>query len=61
MIGQPMHTEFTEWLKKLDTAAVRKGYTTSSISNETGIESWRPYFDDGHSPEEALEEDESYG
>lgn len=56
-----MHTEFTEWLKKLDTAAVQKGYTTSSISNETGIESWRPYFDDGQSPEEALEEDESYG
>lgn len=54
-------TEFQDWLKKLDKVAVRNGYSTSSISKETGEECWRGYFDDGSSPEEALNEDASYG
>ena len=52
--------EFHAWLKLLDAEAHRRGHDTASLSQDTGIDCWRPYFDDGQSPEEALTEDASY-
>ena len=51
--------EFREWLDELD-ALARKWdpeHCSESLSKETGEESWRDFYDDGYTPEQALRED----
>lgn len=51
--------EFQEWLKQLDAYAAK--YGNKDYVKSTGDDCWRGYFDDGHSPEDAYQEDCSYG
>lgn len=37
-----------------------EGYGPGSVVNNCGDESWRGYFNDGYSPEDALDEDMTY-
>lgn len=50
--------EFAEWIKKLN--AVAAGYGNHGYVEAGNEDSWRRYFDDGYSPENAYQEDCSY-
>jgi len=59
---------FEDWCKALDayhellrqTEKGFEGYGEGSAIEQTGAESWRDYYDDDYSPEDALSEDRSY-
>lgn len=50
---------FDEWLAELDARGGDR-YGAGKVSENTGAECWRGYFDDGYSPQDALDEDWSY-
>ena len=52
--------EFKEWVEQLNVYGKKKGFD-GNITDESGAENWFIYFQDGYSPEEAYEEDASYG
>ena len=53
--------EFSGWFDLLNKAAEKVGYVEGiDMAEATGIECWFCYFEDGYSPEEALDEDGSY-
>lgn len=49
---------FEEWLAELDAESLRRGY--KKPVSAVGTECWRGYYDDGYSPVDALDEDETY-
>lgn len=49
-------TRFFAWLAELNTAAERAGFG-ASLTETTGADCWRPYFDDGLTPSDALAAD----
>lgn len=56
-----------EWSARLDAyhAKLRlspgfEGYGEGSVTTNCGWESWQGFFDDGYTPEEALDEDMTY-
>lgn len=51
---------FPQWLAALDQEAKRRGYEGESITQETGEECWRSYYDDGCSPKDAMDEEATY-
>lgn len=54
---------FADWCRELDKEAEARGYgpfKEGSLTLSTGRESWRCYYDDKFSPEDALDEDEQY-
>ena len=59
----PSRETFEQWLVRLDDAAIDCGIAEQGaqrLSEQTGAECWRGYFDDGYSPWAALAEDASY-
>jgi hypothetical protein len=50
---------FEQWLSLLDKEAQSRG-VEGSLTNDTGADCWRDYFDDGYTPAEALDEDWSH-
>ncbi len=48
--------EFDKWLKELDAVAAKNGQE-GSLSEQTGKDCWRGYYDDGFSPLDAFIED----
>jgi hypothetical protein len=50
-----MHWE--HWLGDLNEAAEAKGYQDRPLTETTGEDKWRVYFDRGLSPGQALDED----
>jgi len=53
---------FDEWMVALDAAHAKRGfpYGDGPLAKTTGQECWMGYFRDGYSPEDAIEEDQSY-
>lgn len=51
---------FAEWIAALDVAAARIGYGSTPLSQQTGVECWRPRYDAGLTPTEALSADLHY-
>lgn len=56
-----------EWSRQLDAlhekyrqAGIFEGYGPGSLIENTGWEAWAGYFEDGYTPESALDEDRSY-
>lgn len=49
-------TRFFAWLAELNTAAARLGFG-DGLTETTGADCWRPYFDDGLTPSDALAAD----
>lgn len=54
------HWKFTEWMRELDAAHVKRGspYGAGSLWKLTGAECWWGFFEEGLSPKDALIEDE---
>ncbi len=52
-------TNFKQWLTELDEYSKSIGWL-DNLSEQTGADSWRDYFNQGMSPEEAVSEDLSY-
>jgi hypothetical protein len=52
---------FDEWKEKLNTIADRFGYKTGgeSLTDHTGEDCWREFYEHGYTPYEALQEDAS--
>ena len=50
---------FVEWLAFLDTAALTARFQ-GRIAAVTGAECWQDYYDDGHTPAEALNQELRY-
>lgn len=50
--------EFADWIKNLNVVAA--GYGNVGYVQPGNEDSWRGYFDDGYSPEDAYQEDCSY-
>lgn len=66
--GQPCHADvlfkiangkesFAHWYQRLARVAERRNLRCVTPGNESA---WRPYFDDGYTPQEAITEDMSY-
>ena len=51
---------FNEWLAALDEEAKRRGYEGASITQDSGEECWRGYYEDGYSPKDAMDEEATY-
>jgi len=51
---------FNAWCDEVDRIANERGYGDKQVTVSTGRECWRDAFNDGVSPEEALDEQESY-
>lgn len=49
-------TRFFAWLAELNTAAARLGFG-DGLTETTGADCWRSYFDDGLTPSDALAAD----
>lgn len=51
--------EFETWMAELETAHIKvdRPYGGRTLAQMTGIECWIGFFEDGFTPEEALEED----
>lgn len=59
----PAIDPFSLWLRELDKEAAARCYgpfSEGSFTLSTGRECWRFYYDEGFSPEHALDEDERY-
>lgn len=66
MTNIPMITKenatFGEWCAELDRVNTEKRlaefvYGIGSVTDKTGADDWRGYYDDGYDPEDALRED----
>ena len=52
---------FEDWLVRLAAAfAIKAPLEGAGYVNDCGVESWRDYYEDGFSPEDAADEDMSY-
>ena len=49
--------DYDHWLEALDKYARTKGFQGRPIYEQTGREAWRSFYDDGYTPEDALDED----
>lgn len=51
--------EFEKWMAELDGAHAKVGfpYGEGQLATTTGLECWIMFFEDGFSPEDAIEED----
>lgn len=50
------HISFAEWLVKLDECAAKAGYTgNQTFTQITGLLSWFSHYEEGQTPETALE------
>jgi len=55
-----MNTSFDDWCIELDRTAKKDGFDYE-MTEQTGKEAWRGFYDDGYDPEDALYEDLSHG
>lgn len=60
LITQPTPT-FEAWCRALDDHARSVWGVDWSITESTGVDCWRSYYDSGGTPEDAFAEDCSYG
>jgi hypothetical protein len=51
---------FEQWLAQLDEVARASFGFDGPITDDTGAECWRSYYEDGYTPRDALAEDQSY-
>jgi hypothetical protein len=51
-----MPMSWEQWIGDLNEAAEAKGYEDRPLTETTGTDVWRPYFDRGLSPGQALDE-----
>lgn len=49
---------FEQWCDKLDKVSLEAGFSRP-ITEQTGRDCWRGYYDDGETPESAFREDMS--